>query len=125
MILGLGMDVREVERFRKSCERHPDRMRTRLFTQGEQEYCESNVDPMPHYAARFAAKEAFAKALGSGIAEGIHWVDVEVVRDKKGAPSIVLHGNGKRIFAEKGGKHVWLTLTHSEHIAAATVVLEG
>lgn len=125
MILGIGMDVVEIDRFQRALERHGDRFRSRLFTNRERGYCESNVNSVPYFSVRFAAKEAFAKALGKGIAEGIRWTDVEILRAENGKPSIQLHGKAEELFRMNGGKHVWLSMTHSHNIAAATVVLEG
>lgn len=125
MIVGIGMDVVEIDRFALAMDRHDQRLRHRFFTREEQDYCSIYPNPVAHYAARFAAKEAFAKALGSGIADGIQWIDVEVVRDSKGQPGLRLHRRALEIFQQRGCRRAWLTMTHTRNVAAATVVLEG
>jgi len=119
------MDVVEIDRFALALQRHGQRAQSRFFTAGEREYCLIYPNPAPFFSARFAAKEAFAKALGSGIAHGIQWTDVEVLRADDGQPALELHGRAREMFEEKGGKQIWLTMTHSRNIAAATVVIEG
>lgn len=125
MIIGIGIDIVEIGRFREAMERHGARMRTRFFTAEEAAYCERLPNPASNFAARFAAKEAFAKALGRGIAEGIQWTDVEVVRSSAGRPAIVLHRRALEIYRELGGTNIVLSLTHSRTVAAATVAIEG
>lgn len=125
MIIGIGMDVVEIDRFARALERHSRRARTRFFTKAEREYCDIHPNSIPSYSVRFAAKEAFAKALGSGIAQGIMWTDVEVIRADSGQPAIVLHNRAKALFEERGGKKIWVTLTHSRNIASAVVVIEA
>lgn len=125
MILGVGIDVVEIDRFGQALERRGQRLIGRFFTAAEQEYCSSYSFAAPYYSVRFAAKEAFSKALGYGIAHGIQWVDVEVVRDELGKPGLMLHGRAKELFEAAGGRRVWISLTHSRNVAAATVVLEG
>ncbi len=125
MIRGIGMDVVEIQRFEEALERHGERLRNRLFTRAEQEYCDAHPNPGTSYAARFAAKEAVAKALGTGIAGGIQWIDIEVVRDSAGRPSIILHRRARVVFAELRGQRVWLSMTHSRLVAAANAVIEG
>jgi len=119
------MDVVEIQRFEEALERHGERLRNRLFTRAEQEYCDAHPNPGTSYAARFAAKEAVAKALGTGIAGGIQWIDIEVVRDSAGRPSIILHRRARVVFAELRGQRVWLSMTHSRLVAAANAVIEG
>lgn len=107
MIIGTGVDIVEIERFRKAIDRSRDRFITRIFTPAEQQYCSSHRDPVPHYAVRFAAKEAAFKALGTGWAKGVTWLDVEVRREKPEAPGIVL--SGKR----RGGSRPWGRAGHT------------
>jgi holo-[acyl-carrier protein] synthase len=125
MIIGIGVDIVEIERFRHVIERLKDRFTHRVFTPGEQQFCESHRDPAPHFAARFAAKEALFKALGTGWAKGVTWLDVEVQRERQDAPVLALHGEAQRLSSGRGMQRVHLSLSHSEHWAVATVILEG
>ena len=126
MIVGLGIDVVEVARIRRNVEdaagSRGERFLARCFTDGERAYCDARRDRASHYAARFAAKEAAMKALGTP--EGLRWTDVEVIRGD-GAPSLRLHGVAARKAAELRVARAHLALTHDGGIAAATVVLEG
>jgi len=124
MIVGTGIDIVEIARFRKVLERLKDRFILRVFTPAEQKYCNAHRDPSPHYAARFAAKEALFKALGTGWARGVTWRDVEVVRERQDAPSLVLHGEAQRLSESMGTHKVHLSLSHSEQWAVAMVILE-
>lgn len=124
MIIGTGVDIVEIERFRKAIDRSGDRFITRVFTPAEQQYCSSHRDPVPHYAVRFAAKEAAFKALGTGWAKGVTWCDVEVRREKPEAPSIVLSGEAQRRFQTMGARRAHVTLSHSDNWAVAFVILE-
>lgn len=118
---GIGIDLVEVPRIRELLERHGQRFKERTFTAGEIAYCDSCADPAMHYAARFAAKEAVAKALGTGLwAEGVVWTDIEVVRGEHGRPSILLH-NAARKHANEGTCLV--SLTHTKELAMAQVIL--
>lgn len=125
MILGIGLDIVEVARIRSLLERHAERAKERTFTSGEAAFCDGCADPAMHYAARFAAKEAAAKALGTGFAQGVSWRDIEVAREESGAPRLVLHGSAKKLAADKGVTRAHVTLTHTRETAAAQVILEG
>jgi holo-[acyl-carrier protein] synthase len=125
MIIGTGVDVVEIARFRKAMERLKDRFIVRVFTLGEQQFCQRHRDPVPHFAARFAAKEALFKALGTGWAKGVTWLDVEVQRERQDAPIITLHGEAQRYSAAKGARTVHLSLSHSDQGAVAMVILES
>ncbi len=125
MIIGIGVDIVELERFRKTIERQKDRFIRRVFTSVEQDFCNSYRNPVPCFAARFAAKEAVFKALGTGWAKGVTWLDVEVQRKRQGAPAIVLYGEAQKICTALGAHTVHLSLTHSDKSAVATVILEG
>lgn len=125
MILGLGVDLVEVARVAKACQRFGERFLKRLFLEDEIRYCQSYADPMPHLAARFAAKEAVSKAFGTGIGPCLGWQDIEVRRHDSGQPYVVLHGKGTRLLAEMGGTNVHLSLTHTGTHAAAVAVIEG
>jgi holo-[acyl-carrier protein] synthase len=124
MIIGTGVDIVEIERLRKIIDRLKDRFIVRVFTAGEQKYCRNHRNPLPHFAARFAAKEAVFKALGTGWAKGVTWLDVDVRREGQDAPTIVLHGEAQRLSASKGVHKVHLSLSHSEQWAVAMVILE-
>lgn len=122
MPVGLGVDIVEIERMRRILDRTPSFAR-KVFTQGEQDYCNAKANPATHYAARFAAKEAVCKALGTGIlSQGIGMRDVEVVRDSRGKPAIALHGAAERVAAEQGVVDVPLSLTYTHSVAVANAV---
>jgi len=125
MIIGTGIDVVEIARFRNVLERLKDRFTFRVFTPGEIEFCLGHRDPAPHFAARFAAKEALFKALGTGWAQGVTWLDVEVHRERQGAPVMRLHGEAEKLSSSKGTTRVHLSLSHTEQWAVATVILES
>jgi holo-[acyl-carrier protein] synthase len=124
MILGIGVDIVEIERIRKAIERSGPRFVERVFTRAEETFCRAHRDPAPHYAARFAAKEALLKALGTGWAEGVKWQEVEVERASSGAPHLVLRGEVERRCREIGATAAHCSLTHSELSAVAVVILE-
>jgi holo-[acyl-carrier protein] synthase len=122
-VVGVGIDVVDIARFRRSLERTPT-LRTRLFTDGELAFVASQSDPAPSLAARFAAREAVMKSLGLGLgAFGFH--DVWVERADSGAPSLVLSGPAAELAAAAGVARWHLSLTHSELVAAAYVIAEG
>lgn len=125
MIIGIGMDLVEVSRVAALLERHGERGLRRLFTPGERERCLCAGRPAQSFAARFAAKEAFLKAIGTGWAEGLGWTDVEVVSAASGAPELRLHGAAERLARKRGVDRVHLSLTHTDQLAGAYVVLEG
>jgi holo-[acyl-carrier protein] synthase len=125
MILGSGVDIVAVGRVRAVLERQKTRFIERVFTPEEQRYCNAHRDPAPHYAARFAAKEAFLKALGTGWSSGIRWVDVEIRREEGRAPVIQTHGEAGQIAARMQVRAIHVSLSHSDENAVATVVLEG
>ena len=118
MVLGLGVDIVEINRMEAALERRP-RLKERLFSAGEQRYCEGKARPDVHYALRFAAKEAVLKALGTGFT-GVNFLDVEVVHDPKGRPQPVLSG-AAQAYADKMGvveMHLSLSYTHSTAVAS-------
>jgi holo-[acyl-carrier protein] synthase len=125
MIVGIGVDIIEVERIRSALERHGDRFVRRLFTDEEAAYCRRAARPAERFAARFAAKEAALKALGVGWQAGTRLLDVTVANDEMGAPSLTLHGRSAQIAAELGVTRIHLSLSHQPHFAIAQVVLEG
>jgi holo-[acyl-carrier protein] synthase len=123
-IIGIGIDATEIGRIGDAIGRYGDRFLRRIFTEEEIRYCSRHRDPTPSYAARFAAKEAGMKALGTGHSQGVLWRDVEVVR-YDGPPQLRLHGGAARRFARLGGRSTLLTLTHSRDLALAHVLLLG
>ena len=122
-VVGLGLDLLEVDRLGAAIERHGERFLRRVFTEGERDYCEAKSEPAVFYAARFAAKEAVAKAFGTGIGADIGWLDIEVVRNAAGAPAVCLAGKGAELAALRGVDRVLLSMTHTSGMAAASVVL--
>lgn len=126
MIVGTGVDIAEVDRIRESIERFGDRFLHRVYTEGEIQYCErKNVTRFESYAARFAAKEAGMKALGTGWNHGVRWRDIEVVRPRGQRPTVQFHGQAA-VFAEKlGTRNIALSITHTSEQALAHVILEA
>ncbi|MEO8376339.1 MAG: holo-ACP synthase [Candidatus Sumerlaeota bacterium] len=125
MIVGTGIDIMEIERVEAGLKQFGNRFKARFFTRDEQAYCDALALPAQHYAARFAAKEAFSKALGYGIAQGVRWVDIEVAREEFGRPVLTLHGKAKQLFERSGKLRIWLSLSHTRTIATAMVVIES
>ena len=125
MIVGTGIDIAEVPRIRHSIERFGDRFLRRIFTEGEIRYCDSKANRVERYAARFAAKEAAMKALGTGWSHGVRWRDCEVVRLPGGRPTITFHGKAGEFAARLGVKNAALSLSHTTEQAIAQVILES
>jgi len=125
MIKGIGTDIVEVSRIEKEWRRSGPDVLQRLFTPGEIDYCEGRRRRFESYAARFAAKEAFLKALGTGGRDGISWLDIEVIRDGRGRPDLVLRGRAQELAQDKGVSGVFVSLSHSGELATAVAVLEG
>jgi holo-[acyl-carrier protein] synthase len=121
-VVGIGVDIVEVARIRDSLERHGERFHARICTVGEAEYCAKMRDPAPFFAARFAAKEAVSKALGTGIGAQCEWHDIEVRRKASGEPFIVLHGAGAETAKRLGIGQVLVSLSHTENYACAHAV---
>ena len=125
MIVGTGIDIAEVPRIRQSIERFGDRFLQRVFTAGEIRYCDSKANRFERYAARFAAKEAAMKALGTGWNHGVRWCDCEVVRMPGGRPTIAFHGKAAEFATRLGAKNVALSISHTTEQAIAQVILES
>ena len=123
-ILGLGFDATDIPRVKGTFDRYGERFLRRVFTDGEIAYCTRRRNPVPHLAARFAAKEAAMKALGTGHSRGVLWKDIEVVR-VSGPPQLWLHGGAATRAARMQVKSSLLTITHSEALAMAQVLLLG
>ncbi len=124
MIVGTGLDLVSVARFERFLLRRGERGLSRIFTPAEVEYCRALPAPMPSFAARFAAKEAFLKALGTGLS-GLCWTDVEVVRAASGEPSLRLQGTAAAAAARRGARAAHLSLSHTSELAGAVVILES
>jgi len=124
MIIGSGIDLTEVARIQKTVERHGARFLDRVYTSAEQAYCLPKRNAAESLAARFAAKEAAAKALGTGISRGVTWSEIEVVREPGGRPNLRFHGRAAEIAARLGVARAALSLTHTGELAIASVVLE-
>ena len=125
MILGLGTDLVAVERVRAALQRHGERFSERILTPGERALCDDRSDPALCLAARFAAKEASAKALGTGFGHGVRMRDLEVVRESGRAPQLHMHGGAAAVAADLGIVRAHLSLSDEPGYALATVVLEG
>lgn len=125
MIVGTGIDIIEVPRIAKSIERFGDRFLERVFTPDEIRYCKSKHNRTERFAARFAAKEAAMKAIGTGLRRGVTWQDVQVGREPGGRPTILFTGEAARFMATLGAKHASLSLSHTEEHAIAQVILES
>ncbi|MBN1256578.1 MAG: holo-ACP synthase [Planctomycetes bacterium] len=125
MIIGIGLDICETQRIREAISRHGERFLKKTFSAAEQAACKASANTEERYAARFAAKEAAMKALGTGWQKGIGFLSIEVGNDEIGAPVLQLHGNAQKLAGEKGVARMHLSLTHTGDYAAAVVVLEG
>lgn len=123
-IIGLGLDATDIHRIAEVVERYGSRFLQRIFTDGEIAYCTRRREPAIHLAGRFAAKEATMKALGTGHSQGVLWRDIEVVR-RAGPPQLRLHGGAARRMAAIGGHSTLLTITHSDDLALAHVLILG
>ena len=124
MIIGTGMDLISIDRLRRFRDRRGERGLARLFTDGELRYCLRLADPAPSLAARFAAKEAFFKAVGLGWGAGGDWREVEVRRTGRGAPELTVRGRAAAAARVRRAERFHLTLTHTAEVAGAVVVLE-
>jgi holo-[acyl-carrier protein] synthase len=124
MIIGSGIDLVEIERIQASINRYGQRFLKRVYTAAEQAYCLRKRKAAESFAARFAAKEAGAKALGTGISFGVNWLEIEVVRELSGRPTLKFHGRAAEIAQRLGVARAALSITHTGSLAMASVVLE-
>jgi len=124
-ILGIGVDLVEVARLEQSISRQGERFLQRVFTANEIAYCSAMKSPGPNYAARFAAKEAVAKAFGTGLGAQLSFQDIEVRRKASGEPYVVLHGEGAKLARRRGVRQILLSLSHTASYAVAQVVING
>jgi holo-[acyl-carrier protein] synthase len=125
MIVGSGIDLVEIGRIQQSVERYGKRFLDRVYTAAEQAYCLRKRKSAESLAARFAAKEAGAKALGTGISRGVNWLEIEVIREPGGRPSLRFHGRAAEIAERMGVAHTALSITHTADLSMASVVLEN
>jgi len=125
MIVGTGIDIAEVSRIAASIERFGRRFTERVFTPDEIRYCESKANKAERYAARFAAKEAAMKAIGTGWKHGVTWQDIEVSRAPGGRPTISFRGRAAEFFRKLGAVRAHVSITHTAELAMAQVVLES
>jgi holo-[acyl-carrier protein] synthase len=125
VIVGIGTDLAEVDRIREAIERHGVRFIQRVYTPGEIAYVQRKANRFERYAARFAAKEAGMKAIGTGWRHGVRWQDFEVTNLPSGKPTVALHGVAAEYAERMGVRNVVLSLTHTAAMAMAVVVLEG
>ena len=125
MIIGTGVDLAEVDRIRESVERFGERFLRRIYTEGEIAYVERKANKFERYAARFAAKEAGMKAIGTGWRKGVRWQDFEVINLPSGRPTLKLHGVAAEFAARLGVTNIQLSLTHTAQSGLAYVILES
>lgn len=125
MIIGIGTDIAQVARFDSAVVRHGDRFAERLLGEMERERLADHTQPGAYLAKRFAAKEAFVKALGVGLRRGMRWTEIQVVNDALGRPSLVLSGKARELANAAGVKAIHLSLSDEAELALAMVVLEG
>ena len=124
MILGVGIDIVEIDRVASSVEKFGDRFLRRVLRPEEIAYCLSHRHPAPHIAVRFAAKEAISKAFGTGIGGQLGWQDMEIRRQESGEPFVQLHDHGLALFAQRGAKRIAVSLSHARAYATAIALLE-
>jgi holo-[acyl-carrier protein] synthase len=122
-VRGIGVDLVKIPRMREVIARWDERFLRRVFTEQEIAYCRARRDPVPHFAARFAAKEAGMKALGTGLRLGVKWRELEVRRERVSAPTLILHGRSREIGFSRGGRRMLLALTHEGDYALAQALL--
>ncbi len=125
MIVGMGIDIAEVKRIADVIESQKERFLRRVYTLDEVAYCEQFKNRYERYAGRFAVKEAAMKALGTGWSRGVRWVDLEVVRQRGGRPTLSLKGEAKNIADALGVKHIAVSITHTSEQAFAQVIFES
>jgi len=125
VIVGLGLDIAEIDRIEAAITRHGAPFLERLFTPAEVAYCETHKNRYERYAARFAVKEAAMKALGTGWRRGVRWRDIEVTREPSGRPGLRLEGVAREFADRLGVKRISVSITHSGNLALAQVIFES
>jgi holo-[acyl-carrier protein] synthase len=124
MIVGSGIDLVEIGRIQRSMDRYGQRFLNHVYTAAEQAYCLRKRKAAESFAARFAAKEAGAKALGTGISHGVNWLEIEVAREPGGRPTLLFHGRAAEFAVRLGARRAALSITHTAEQAIASVMLE-
>lgn len=124
MIYGIGVDLVKMPRIQAAMETWGERFQKKIYTENEQTFCLGRPNPTRYWAMRFAAKEAFSKAIGLGMRQGVRWKDIEVSSDSFGKPELILHGRAREICLQAGIKNSFLTLSDEAEMAIAVVVLE-
>jgi len=124
MIYAVGIDIVEIARIERARKKWRVRFTQRVFSEGERQYCEAKVNPSMHYAARFAAKEAFLKCISSGIWGGIRLRDIELCNDENGKPLLLLHNKARDVTDAHAITNVHVSISHADTYATAVVVLE-
>lgn len=124
MIYGIGVDIVKIKRFEEALGRWGDRLSNRVFTPQELSICQDKARPARHLALRFAAKEAFLKALGRGMFQGVAWHDIEITNDPSGRPHMKVWGEAERLCREKGIREIFLSISHEAEYGVAQVLLE-
>jgi holo-[acyl-carrier protein] synthase len=124
MIYGIGVDIVKIERFKKALDRWGDHLCKRVFTQQELLICQNKAQPEKHLALRFAAKEAFLKALGRGMFQGVAWKEIEITNDPSGRPHMNVRGEAERLCREKEIKEIFVSISHETEYGVAQVLLE-
>ncbi len=117
---GVGTDIIEIHRIKEAIERHGDRFLTKLFTEAERHYCENYANPIPHFAGRFAAKEAIVKAMGTGFHHEIQWTEIEIINNNLGRPEVKLSHRLTQLFPQI---HIFLSISHCKDYATATALV--
>ena len=125
MIFGIGVDIVQISRIASIRNRWGDRFLQRVFTKQEIKYCFLRKNPSPHLAARFAAKEAFLKALGTGYAQGVRWKDIEIIRNSSARPKVELHSRTKTLCQSHGINRIHLSMSHDGDYGLGQVILEA
>ena len=124
MIYGIGIDMVKMDRLQKAMDTWGERFQKKVFTEAERAFCLSKPRPTRFWAMRFAAKEAFSKAIGLGMRQGLRWRDIEITHNSLGKPELILHGRAKEICNQAGIKNSFLSLSDEDNYALAVVVLE-
>jgi holo-[acyl-carrier protein] synthase len=126
MIKGIGIDIIEIDRIQRVIEKHGGHFYERIFTRREIAYCRAKKkNAVLHFAGRFTAKEAAVKALGTGVAGGIGWTDIEIVNESSGKPVMKFHGKAEDAYRRMGGTCIHVSISHTKGCAAAQVIIEG
>jgi holo-[acyl-carrier protein] synthase len=124
MIFGIGLDIIEIDRIKKSLAKYSPRFENKIFTDEEINYCQLQADPGKHFAARFAVKEAVSKSLGTGITNEVGFKDIEVVNQASGKPIVKMGGRGKILFEKLNLKFIHISISHDRHYAIAHAIAE-